>query len=72
MQRYEPLIPGNACHIYHTVAERDWFREPDNYNYFPGLYDKYISPVAETFTWVLMKNHFHFLGKSNHGSIQQT
>lgn len=23
--------------------------------------DKYISPVADTFAWVLMKNHFHFL-----------
>jgi REP element-mobilizing transposase RayT len=26
-----------------------------------GLYDKYITPVADTFAWVLMGNHFHLL-----------
>ena len=23
------------------------------------MYEKYINPVAETFAWVLMVNHFH-------------
>jgi REP element-mobilizing transposase RayT len=25
------------------------------------LYEEYIIPVADTYAWVLMKNHFHFL-----------
>jgi hypothetical protein len=25
------------------------------------LYDKHISPIADTFAWVLMRNHFHLL-----------
>jgi REP element-mobilizing transposase RayT len=25
------------------------------------MYEKYIYPIAETYAWVLMKNHFHFL-----------
>ncbi len=58
----EPLIFGQFYHIYNRGIDRcDLFREPDNYEYFLGQYDKYISPVAETFAWVLMPNHFHLL-----------
>ncbi len=58
----EKLESGNYYHIYnHAVGGRDLFRAPDNYEYFLALYDKYITPVAETFAWVLMPNHFHFL-----------
>jgi len=62
MQHFEPLLPGNFYHIYnHAVGERDLFREPDNYEYFLDLYDKHISPIADTYAWVLMPNHFHLL-----------
>ena len=62
MQKPELLTYGNYYHIYnHGVGRRDLFREPDNYEYFLSLYDKYIEPIAETYAWVLMKNHFHFL-----------
>ena len=37
------------------------FYKSANYEYFLNLYDKYISPVADTYAWVLMKNHFHLL-----------
>jgi putative transposase len=37
------------------------FKEKTNYAYFLRLYDLYISPIAETYAWCLMKNHFHFL-----------
>ncbi len=37
------------------------FLETKNYEYFLKLYEKYIPGVAETFAWVLMPNHFHFL-----------
>ena len=62
MQYFEPLIYGNFYHIYnHAVGGRDLFRETDNYHYFLSLYDKYIEPIADTYAWVLMKNHFHLL-----------
>lgn len=58
----EKLESGEFYHIYnHGAGERDLFREPDNYEYFLGLYDKYISPIADTYAWVLMPNHFHVL-----------
>lgn len=37
------------------------FIEEDNYTYFLNLYEKYIDPIADTFAWVLMPNHFHLL-----------
>jgi putative transposase len=62
MQNPEPLVYGNFYHIYnHGVGNRDLFKETDNYAYFLDLYDKYILPIAETYAWVLMKNHFHLL-----------
>ncbi|PKP53186.1 MAG: hypothetical protein CVT92_05580 [Bacteroidetes bacterium HGW-Bacteroidetes-1] len=64
MQQFEQLEYNHFYHIYnHSVGGRDLFRTPDNYEYFLGLYDKYISAVAETYAWVLMKNHFHLLVK---------
>ena len=62
MQKLELLTYENYYHIYnHGVGGRDLFREPDNYEYFLSLYDKYIEPIAEMYAWVLMKNHFHLL-----------
>ncbi len=60
----EPLKYGHFYHIYNRgIDSCDLFREVGNYEHFLGLYDKYISPVAETFAWVLMPNHFHLLVK---------
>jgi REP element-mobilizing transposase RayT len=62
MEKFEILGHGNFYHIYnHGVGERDLFRDANNYEYFLGLYDKYISPIADTYAWVLMPNHFHLL-----------
>lgn len=56
------LKPTNFYHIYNRgINSCDIFFENDNYEHFLHLYDKYISPVANTFAWVLMKNHFHLL-----------
>jgi hypothetical protein len=35
--------------------------EQRNYEYFLRLYAKYIDPVADTFAYCLLKNHFHAL-----------
>jgi REP element-mobilizing transposase RayT len=60
--RTEVLSPGNYYHIYNRGNNGEpLFFEEENYIYFLKLYDKYISPIAETYAWCLMKNHFHFL-----------
>lgn len=62
MQQLEPIVFGKTYHIYNCgINGCDLFRENENYEYFLRLYDKHISPVADTFAWVLMKNHFHLL-----------
>lgn len=64
MMQTEPLKYGHFYHIYNRgVNSCDLFRNRDNYEHFLGLYDKYISPVADTYAWVLMPNHFHLLVK---------
>ena len=58
------LEPNNFYHIYNRgINECAIFKAPTNYEHFLGLYDKYISPIADTFAWVLMGNHFHLLVK---------
>jgi putative transposase len=62
MQKIENLIEGKFYHIFNRgINSCNLFNEASNYEYFIELYDKYVSPVAETFAWVLMPNHFHFL-----------
>ena len=62
MQQIEPLNYGKFYHIYNRgIDSCDLFDENTNYEYFLGLYDKHISPMADTYAWVLMKNHFHLL-----------
>lgn len=57
-----PLAYGKFYHIYNRgINGCNLFYDNENYEHFLHLYDKYISPVAETYAWVLMKNHFHLL-----------
>ncbi|MEI6348112.1 MAG: hypothetical protein WCP69_09225 [Bacteroidota bacterium] len=57
-----PLEAGNYYHIYNRgINSCDIFREPGNYEYFLKLYEKHINPIADTYAWVLMPNHFHIL-----------
>lgn len=53
---------GNYYHIYNRGNNGDIiFFDEENYSYFLSLYQKYIYPIADTFCWCLIKNHFHFL-----------
>jgi len=62
MKHPVPLMHGKYYHIYSRgINGCTIFQERGNYEHFLKLYDEYISPVADTFAWVLMKNHFHFL-----------
>jgi putative transposase len=64
MQLIEQLTYGEFYHVYNRgINSCNLFNEPDNYEYFLSLYDKYISPVTDTYAWVLMPNHFHLLVK---------
>ena len=36
------------------------FYEERNYQYFLKLYARYIEPVADTYAYCLLSNHFHF------------
>ncbi len=57
-----PIIEGNYYHIYNRgINSCDLFFENENYLHFLRLYDKYIEPIAETYAWCLLKNHFHLL-----------
>jgi putative transposase len=62
MQKTVSLEYGKYYHIYHRGNNREnIFFEEKNFEYFLKLYVKYIVPVADTYAYCLMKNHFHFL-----------
>ncbi len=57
----EPFEPGCFFHVYnHGNGDDNIFRQDKNYAYFLKKYGEYIEPVAETYAWCLMPNHFHF------------
>ena len=58
----ENLEFGHYYHIYNRGNNREkLFYEPWNYSHFMHLYKKYISPIADTYAYCMMGNHFHFL-----------
>lgn len=62
MDYYVPLLADNIYHITgHAVGKEKLFLNDDNYRFFLKQFDKYIAPVADTFAWSLLPNHFHFL-----------
>ena len=62
MEIKEPIEFGKYYHIYNRGNNSaDVFFETENYLHFLKSYAKYIEPVAETFAWCLLKNHFHIL-----------
>ncbi len=64
MKSYKPIAleKGKYYHIYNRGNNGiDIFFDYESYYHFLRLYDKYISPIAETFAWCLLKNHFHVL-----------
>ena len=49
-------------HIFNRGVNRtNLFYKSANYYHFLRLYEKYIDPIAETFAFCLLKNHFHLL-----------
>jgi len=57
-----PLQWGGYYHIYNRGVNREnIFIEERNYAYFLALYARYILPIADTYAYCLLRNHFHFL-----------
>jgi len=63
MQQHEiPLEAEMFYHVYNRgINDEDLFMEDKNYRYFLKKYAMYIEPVAETYAYCLLKNHFHLL-----------
>jgi len=57
----EPLEYGRFYHIYNRGNNgENLFVQQRNFPYFLQLYAKHIQPVAETYAYCLLSNHFHF------------
>ena len=62
INKLEILIPDATYHIYNRAnGNEKLFLNDENYSYFLRKYIEYISPIAHTFCYCLMPNHFHFL-----------
>jgi putative transposase len=58
----DPLQPDTSFHIFnHANGFENVFREKENFRYFLEKYYLYISPIAETYAYCLMPNHFHLV-----------
>ncbi len=62
MSNPQPIQPGVYYHIFNRGNNgENLFIESRNYKYFLDLYTKYIEPVAATYAYCLLRNHFHVL-----------
>ncbi|MCV9388513.1 hypothetical protein [Reichenbachiella ulvae] len=59
------LEPEKFYHIYNRgINGENIFKEQRNYYYFLKLFEKFITPITETFAYCLLPNHFHFFIKT--------
>ncbi len=59
-----PLSYNTYYHIYNRGNNgENIFIQERNYDHFMNLYAKYIEPIADTFGYCLLRNHFHMLVK---------
>jgi len=58
----EALQPNTSYHIFnHANGFENVFREEENYRFFLEKYRVFITPVAETYGYCLLPNHFHLV-----------
>lgn len=69
-----PLEPDTFYHVYNRAnGNEKVFASDDNYSFFLRQYKAYIAPVAHTYCYCLMPNHFHFLIKvKNEAELTET
>ena len=59
-----PLYPDHTYHIFsRATGNEKIFTEEKNYSFFLNKYQQHILPVADTYAFCLLPNHFHFLIK---------
>ncbi|GGI27083.1 hypothetical protein [Pedobacter mendelii] len=62
MKYVDKFHPDNFYHIFnHAVGNENLFNSHENYIFFLSRFEHYIYPIAKTFSYCLMRNHFHFL-----------
>jgi len=55
-----PITYGTFYHIYNRGNNREnIFFQERNYAYFLDLWWRHVSPIAETWAYCLLRNHFH-------------
>ena len=60
----EKLIPNQSYHIFnHANGFENIFTENENYRFFLDKYKLYLLPIAETYAYCLLPNHFHLVVK---------
>jgi putative transposase len=53
---------NSIYHVFNRTNNKELlFLKDENRRFFLKQYEKYITPVADTFCWCLLPNHFHFL-----------
>ena len=53
---------GQYYHLFNRGNNgEDLFVEPRNYPYFLQLFARFVEPVADTYAYCLLRNHFHLL-----------
>ena len=58
----EKLTPNCTYHIFnHANGFENIFTEDENYRFFLAKYQQYILPIAETYAYCLLPNHFHLV-----------
>ncbi len=56
------LLSGKTYHIFnHANGFENLFRNDENKRFFLERYEKHIVPIADTYAFCLMNNHFHLL-----------
>lgn len=61
---HQPLYPDCTYHIFsRATGNEKIFTEEKNYSFFLNKYQQHILPVADTYAFCLLPNHFHFLIK---------
>ncbi|NVK48201.1 MAG: transposase [Cyclobacteriaceae bacterium] len=54
--------PGEYYHVWtHAIGSENLFKTNENYRFFLSKYTSYINPVAKTYAYCLMPNHFHLM-----------
>lgn len=63
MNDYESLLAPNETYHFYNRANGDEtiFLSQENYRFFLEKYKLYIHPIADTYCYCLLPNHFHFL-----------